>query len=293
MPYRETGGGWKQCAYVFAADATKTPREIDLIAPNEPVGRGIYEFTASASACVKCHGVGDRFKLPGQDRLPLCVPAVQKGFNGAYGLRLALSVDGTRPAKFGGNGVIVFEMTRADDKSGPPQITPDETEKAKRLDAQLAKDKELRAAIDVRRAEVELQRAQAEAEVAQVHVLQATANLKAAQDKLAAAEKAAVDLKKPPAAPAKGGAEFTVHVRTLTAAEKVVRVKDTGNSTVLDALANADGVTIKPDAVSVWVVRDGAVLPVDLGAITQQGVTKTNYVLKSGDQLFVQVKAVK
>jgi len=43
--------------------------------------------------------------------------------------------------------------------------------------------------------------------------------------------------------------------------------------------------------VSVWVVREGAVLPVDLAGITKNGDTKTNHALKAGDQLFVQVES--
>ena len=93
---------------------------------------------------------------------------------------------------------------------------------------------------------------------------------------------------------AKEAAMFTVHVRTLTAAEKVIRVKATGKETVLEGLVYAaDDVPLKSDGVSVWVVRDKVLLPVDLPGITKNGVTKTNYVLKAGDQLFVQVKPAK
>jgi len=41
------------------------------------------------------------------------------------------------------------------------------------------------------------------------------------------------------------------------------------------------------------VVRGGDVMPVDLAGILQKGETGTNYVLKPGDQLFVQVKVGK
>jgi hypothetical protein len=44
---------------------------------------------------------------------------------------------------------------------------------------------------------------------------------------------------------------------------------------------------------SVWVVRDKEILPVDLVAITKSGDTKTNHVLRAGDQLFVQAKPAK
>jgi hypothetical protein len=91
-------------------------------------------------------------------------------------------------------------------------------------------------------------------------------------------------------APRPAGEVFTVHVRSLTAAEKVIRVKATGKDSVLEGLTYAaEAVAIKSDAVSVWVVRDRAILPVDLAAI-RKGDAKTNHALKPGDQLFVQVK---
>jgi hypothetical protein len=43
----------------------------------------------------------------------------------------------------------------------------------------------------------------------------------------------------------------------------------------------------------VWVVREKAVLPADLDAIVNKGDAKTNYALKPGDRLFVQVKVGK
>jgi hypothetical protein len=97
----------------------------------------------------------------------------------------------------------------------------------------------------------------------------------------------------PPATPAAAGT-FTVHVRPLAAAEKVISVKATGKETVLEGLAYAaEEMAIKADSLSVWVVRNKDVLPVDLVAITQKGMTATNYTLKAGDQLFVQVKVGK
>jgi hypothetical protein len=50
---------------------------------------------------------------------------------------------------------------------------------------------------------------------------------------------------------------------------------------------------IKPEAISVWVIREKALLSVELAAITQNADPKTNYQLKPGDQLFVQVKVGK
>ena len=50
---------------------------------------------------------------------------------------------------------------------------------------------------------------------------------------------------------------------------------------------------IKPEAISVWVMREKGLLPVDLAGILQKADSKTNYQLKPGDQLFVQVKVAK
>lgn len=67
-------------------------------------------------------------------------------------------------------------------------------------------------------------------------------------------------------------------------------MKATGNETVLEGLTYAaEQVLLKSDAVSVWVARDKTILPADLAGI-RKGETKTNHVLKPGDQLFVQAK---
>ncbi len=90
---------------------------------------------------------------------------------------------------------------------------------------------------------------------------------------------------------AKPGETFTVHVRLLDAPEKVVGLP-AGQLKVLEALNRAGDVPLirGPEGLSVWVVRDKAVLPVDLDAIVNKGEAATNHVLKVGDQLFVQVK---
>jgi hypothetical protein len=68
-------------------------------------------------------------------------------------------------------------------------------------------------------------------------------------------------------------------------------LKDVPN--VLAGLAyTAENMALKPESITVWVVRDKSVLPVDLAAI-YKGDAKTNHTLKPGDQLFVQVKVGK
>ncbi len=66
----------------------------------------------------------------------------------------------------------------------------------------------------------------------------------------------------------------------------------TGNETVLDAIANVNGL----DSVSskkIWVARPTSdnckvqILPVDWRAITAQGATATNYQLMPGDRVFI------
>jgi hypothetical protein len=140
------------------------------------------------------------------------------------------------------------------------------------------------------KAETQWKASHAQLALAEAVVVDAEKNLQIAKERAKAAEKAVEDAKKPQVAPKAGNAVFTVHIRTLTAAEKAIRVRATGKETVLEGLVHAaDDVSIKSDALSVWVVRDKAILSVDLPAILK-GDSKTNYGLKAGDQLFVQVK---
>jgi hypothetical protein len=206
----------------------------------------------------------------------LCAPALKSArAMREANLRLALSIDGKRPTKFGGDGVIVFELARPN----PKELERRETQR--------------KAEAELLRAEAELARAHSTVQVAQADADRAMLSLQSAKQRLAEAEKTFADLKKPKAQP-QGDAAFTVHVRTLTAAEKVIRVKATGKETVLEALVYAaDEIPLMTGSVSVWLVRDKAVLPVDIPAITQKGDSKTNYTLKPGDQLFLQAKPAK
>ncbi len=285
-----TAGGWKQRTYTFAVDETKTPRTIDLTAKNAPVGRGIYQFAAPAHTCSTCHQdpFGERRGLQ-----PVCETMLKAVSSSSSKVKLsdlsvwmALSIDGKRPEKFGGAGVIVFELRRAADAPKPEDAKPE---------VRVATAALHRAQEELAQAEAELEVARARAEQARNDVDRAFKKRDGAQDRLKAAEKAVADATAKPKAggDAAGGAVFTVHIRTLTAPEKVIRVKLTSN-TVLDGLVHAaDDVSIKSDGLSVWVVRDKTVMPVDLVGITKNGDTKTNYVLKAGDQLFVQVKPAK
>lgn len=75
--------------------------------------------------------------------------------------------------------------------------------------------------------------------------------------------------------------------------DTVVRLPITGNDTVLDAIANVNGI---PQVASkrMWIARPGTnqfgedqILPVDYQAITAQGNAISNYQLMPGDRLFI------
>lgn len=74
--------------------------------------------------------------------------------------------------------------------------------------------------------------------------------------------------------------------------EQVQRLPNTGNETVLDAIALIGGLS-PVSSKRVWVARpapDGCgdqVMPVDWKAITRRGQTKTNYQILPGDRVFV------
>jgi protein involved in polysaccharide export with SLBB domain len=67
----------------------------------------------------------------------------------------------------------------------------------------------------------------------------------------------------------------------------------TGNETVLDAIANVNGLE-NVSSKQIWVARPTSdsgkvqILPVDWRAITAQGATATNYQLMPGDRIFVK-----
>jgi RNA polymerase sigma factor (sigma-70 family) len=320
-----SSGEWKQREYTFTVDETKVPRTIDLVAKKVLV-RGIYEFTLPAAQCSACHrnpyaSEADGVELP--EALAVCAPVLKDPRRMSdVGVRLALSMSDARPEKFGGDGVIVLQMKRqadvplsreealALDALAAQKLLLEEKLRAEQIAAEkarleaelkslqlqteelLARRAHQRAQVVLRQAQAELEVAKASALAAQAELDRAVAKLEVARQRVGAAEKAVADLKKPQPQPGTGAdAAFTLHVRPLTEAEKVVRVKSTGKETVLEGLAYAtEFVSIKASEVSVWVVRNKEVLPVDLPAITRNADAKTNYTLKTGDQLFIQIK---
>ena len=71
----------------------------------------------------------------------------------------------------------------------------------------------------------------------------------------------------------------------------------TGNETVLDALSQINGLPPAASKKRIWVAcpvpaKEGCeqILPVDWCAITQRGLTDTNYQLLPGDRVYVQAQ---
>jgi polysaccharide export outer membrane protein len=81
--------------------------------------------------------------------------------------------------------------------------------------------------------------------------------------------------------------------------EQISEFSITGNETVLSALARVNGL---PDVASrrdIWVARRSPlpgvgqqILPVDYVAISQQGITQTNYQIMPGDRIYVKAQKI-
>jgi polysaccharide export outer membrane protein len=77
--------------------------------------------------------------------------------------------------------------------------------------------------------------------------------------------------------------------------EQVYRVPVTGSETVLDAIAQINGLPPVASKRKIWIARrtpgdggPGHVLPVDWKGITQGGITATNYQVLPGDRIYVK-----
>ncbi|MBA4067570.1 MAG: hypothetical protein C0501_28455 [Isosphaera sp.] len=184
---------------------------------------------------------------------------------------LTLAVGRERPAGFGGGpGVVEVRLTR---------FRPEETARAdRRRELERARDRVLAGGTEWRD---QGQRAAERVKQAAREFDLATQNLRAAEADLAAARQA----DGPPA----DTQAFTVHARTPHRPEQVVWRRAIGGETVLDGLALALARTgMDPDAMDVWVVRRGAVLPVDLADAPPAGGLAPGSPLEPGDQLFAQ-----
>jgi polysaccharide export outer membrane protein len=77
--------------------------------------------------------------------------------------------------------------------------------------------------------------------------------------------------------------------------QQVYRFPATGNETVLDAIANINGLPVVSSQKRIWVARRNPgmpspdnILPVDWKGITQEGAMNTNWQVMPGDRIFVQ-----
>jgi hypothetical protein len=91
---------------------------------------------------------------------------------------------------------------------------------------------------------------------------------------------------------------YTVHIRELTAPEKVVCGPLAGSECILDAVAALKRSPRELAGMDLWIVRraeSGKVkaLRVDWAAISQRGESATNYVMLAGNRLFLQVRPAK
>jgi len=82
---------------------------------------------------------------------------------------------------------------------------------------------------------------------------------------------------------------------TAGTGEQVVRLPVTGNETVLDAVANLNGLSPVANRCGIYVVRPAPachgcdqVLPVEWEAVVRRGRTDTNYQLLPGDRVYVE-----
>ena len=79
---------------------------------------------------------------------------------------------------------------------------------------------------------------------------------------------------------------YYVIVDESEAGDSLLRVSLVGRQTVLDALAQIKGLRIYRDS-KIWLTRGDKKMAVDWQAITRQGNSATNFVLRAGDRLFV------
>ena len=81
--------------------------------------------------------------------------------------------------------------------------------------------------------------------------------------------------------------------------EQVYPFPVTGSETVLDALANINGLPSVASKRNIWVARRSPhadhpwqILPVDWIGITQHGITTTNYQIMPGDRIYVKAQRI-
>jgi polysaccharide biosynthesis/export protein len=91
---------------------------------------------------------------------------------------------------------------------------------------------------------------------------------------------------------------YTVHIREQTAPERAMRTPLVGSVCILDAVEALKRSPRDLARMDLWIVRRAesgklSVLRVDWAAITQSGMTSTNYEMLAGDRLFLQARPAK
>src|SRR5262245_49475260 len=88
---------------------------------------------------------------------------------------------------------------------------------------------------------------------------------------------------------------YTVHVRELTAPERVTRVQLDSSVCITDAVPTLKRPPRDITRMDMWIVRRDdrgkeMVLPVDWAGISRRGEFMTNYIVLDGDRLFIQAR---
>jgi hypothetical protein len=87
---------------------------------------------------------------------------------------------------------------------------------------------------------------------------------------------------------------YTIHVRELREAERVVRNPVSEKTTVLDAIESLKPQPANISRMDMWLVRPGKagkaplILRIDWVGLTTEGRVETNFVILNGDRLFLQ-----
>jgi hypothetical protein len=212
-------------------------------------------------------------------------------------LWLATALSGERPTSFEPDGlrIEIIELTRVTDEKPQPgeviegvNIKPAEQRRQlalQELQLLLVSNEHQRPATTVEEYGNQLERDRVR--VAAIQGLLEEARKDFEMEKQRAANAAAQQ----PGAPLKPCDTFTLHIRLPDAPEKVITLS-AESMTVLDAVNQGRDIPLirRPESLSVWVLRNKVVMPVDLDGIVTKGQAKTNYILKPSDRLFVQVK---
>ena len=155
----------------------------------------------------------------------------------------------------------------------------------------LIKEAKLRRQVEIQEAQLQVRQAEVVLENARTVSAMAASHLEGSKRSLDAARARLAELQKDEKPAGKKPGTLTVHIRPLKAGEKCLWVELFESDCVLDLFSRVkDDLLLTPDGLSIWIVRDNKILPIDLAAIKHRGETGTNYQLLPGDKVFVQEK---